>query len=216
MSDIRVLIADDHPVVRAGLAALLSSLTGITVVDAVPDGAQAVEGAARHRPDVVILDLEMPVLGGLDALARIRQASPATAVLVLTMHDGDEHVLAALRAGARGYLVKGAEQDAIERAVRAVARGEAIFGADVTERALGLLTDPPVPEVPFPDLTDRERRILELVALGLPNPAIATRLGLATKTVANNVSTILVKLQVPDRAQAIIRAREAGLRVPSR
>ncbi len=212
---ITVLLADDHPVVRGGLRALLDSLPGITVVGEAVDGADAVAQVADLAPDVVLMDVSMPGLDGIEATRRV-VATSAAAVLVLTMYDDDDTVFAAMRAGARGYLLKGAEQSDIERAVRGVVTGEAIFGPGVAERVLaffaaGAPTVVRAPGVPFPELTDREREILELVAQGKRNAAIATELFLAPKTVANNVSSIFVKLAVSDRSAAIVRAREKGL-----
>ena len=164
-----------------------------------------------HRPDVAILDLQMPGQDGFAATREIRRVAPDVAVLVLTMSDDDDSVFAAMRAGARGYLVKGAEQEEIGRAVRAVASGEAIFGPGVAQRVLRFFATPVPVADPFPQLTAREREILDLLAAGLANSAIAVRLGLSPKTVANHLSSIFAKLQVADRAQAILRAREAGL-----
>jgi DNA-binding NarL/FixJ family response regulator len=211
MTDIRVVIADDHPIVREGMTALLASLPGITVAGIAATGRAAVREVVTTRPDVAVLDLQMPDLDGIAATKEITAAAPEVAVLVLTMFSDDDSVFAAMRAGARGYLVKGAEQDEIARAIRAVAAGEVIFGPAVAQRVLGFFTTPAAADVPFPDLTGREREILDLLAAGLPNGAIAARLGVAPKTVANNVSTIFTKLQVADRAAAIIRARDAGL-----
>ncbi|HUG83669.1 MAG TPA: response regulator transcription factor [Euzebya sp.] len=213
MTPISVVLADDHPVVRAGLTALLSSLPDIDVVGVATTGHGAVNEVRRLRPDVAILDLQMPGLDGFAATREITRWVPGVAVLVLTMFDDDESVFAAMRAGARGYIVKGAEQEEIERAIRAVAVGEAIFSAGVAKRVLGFLSAPPraLTEDPFPELTPREREILDLVAAGLSNPAIAHRLAVTPKTVANNLSRIFMKLQVADRTQVIVRAREAGL-----
>ena len=209
---LRVVLADDHPVVRAGLAALLSSLAGVDVVGVATTGREAVREVVTHRPDVAVLDLQMPDLDGFAATRELARVAPDVAVLVLTMHEDDDSVFAAMRAGARGYLVKGAEQEEIERAIRGVAAGEAIFGPGVAQRVLGFFSSPPVATVePFPELSAREREILDLLAAGLPNAAIAARLSVAPKTVANNVSAIFAKLQVADRAQAIVRARDAGL-----
>ena len=210
---IRVVLADDHPVVRAGLAALLSSLPGIEVVGVAATGREAIREVVTTRPDVAVLDLQMPDLDGFAATRELARAAPEVAVLVLTMFEDDDSVFAAMRAGARGYLVKGAEQEEIARAIRAVAAGEAIFGPGVARRVLTFFAAPP-PTDPFPELTTREREILDLLAAGLSNPAIATRLDLAAKTVANNVSTIFTKLGTADRAAAIIHARNAGLGVP--
>ena len=208
---IRVVLADDHPVVRAGLAALLSSLPEVEVVAVASNGREAVREVVTTRPDVAVLDLQMPELDGFAATRELGRVAPDVAVLVLTMHEDDDSVFAAMRAGARGYLVKGAEQEEIERAIRGVAAGEAIFGPGVAQRVLGFFSAPPVSAEPFPELSTREREILDLLAAGLPNAAIATRLSVAPKTVANNVSAIFAKLQVADRAQAIVRARDAGL-----
>jgi len=208
---IRVVLADDHPVVRAGLAALLTSLPGIEVVGVASTGREAVREVITSRPDVAVLDLQMPDLDGFAATRELARSAPDTAVLVLTMFEDDDSVFAAMRAGARGYLVKGAEQEEIARAIRAVAAGEAIFGPGVARRVLTFFSAPPPAADPFPELTTRERQILDLIAAGLSNPAIADRLNLASKTVANNVSTIFTKLGIADRATAIIQARNAGL-----
>jgi DNA-binding NarL/FixJ family response regulator len=216
---IRVVVADDHPIVRAGLIALLGSLPDFEVVAAAADGREAVREVVATKPDVALLDLHMPELDGVAATRELARVAPSVAVLVLTMHDDDESVFAAMRAGARGYLVKGVEQEDIARAITSVAAGQAIFGNGVAQRVLASLRAPvagPAP-VAFPELTDRERDVLDLLAAGLNNAAIGHRLGVAPKTVANHVSGIFLKLQVADRAEAIIRAREAGLgRTPSR
>ena len=212
---ISVVVADDHPVVRAGLTALLSSLADVEVVGVAANGHAALRETRAKRPDVAVLDLQMPGLDGLAATREITRAVPTVAVLVLTMFNDDESVFAAMRAGARGYIVKGAEQDEIARAIRAVAAGEAIFSAGVAKRVLRFLSGPPVVvNEPFPQLTGRERDTLDLLASGLSNAAIADRLRLAPKTVANNLSSIFAKLQVADRSQAIVRARDGGLGHP--
>jgi DNA-binding NarL/FixJ family response regulator len=212
---IRVVLADDHPVVRAGLAALLSSLEGIEVVATASTGREAIREIVASRPDVAVLDLQMPEMDGISTIRELARVAPSVAVLVLTMFDDDDSVVAAMRGGARGYLVKGAEQDEIARAIRAVASGEAIFGPGVAHRVLGFLAAPARPaDHAFPGLTAREREVLDLLADGLGNAAIATRIGIAPKTVANTVSSIFTKLQVADRAQAIVRARNAGLGTP--
>jgi DNA-binding NarL/FixJ family response regulator len=208
---IRVLVADDHPVMRQGLAALLSSLEGIAVVGQAADGEEVVREAVLHKPDVVLLDLQMPGTDGFTALRELARAVPSTAVCVLTMFDDDDSLFAAMRAGAQGYLLKGAEQEEIERAVRGVASGEAVFGPGVARRVLAQLTAPPKAEQPFPELTPRELEVLDLLAAGLAVREIGSRLGIAGKTVSNVVSSILVKLQLTDRAQAAVVAREAGL-----
>ncbi len=212
---IRVVVADDHPVVRAGLTALLGSLPDLEVVAVAADGREAVKEVVLHRPDVALLDLQMPGMDGFAATREIARAAPEVAVLVLTMFDDDDSVFAAMRAGARGYVIKGAEQDELARAVRAVAAGEAIFAPGVAQRVLGYFTAPQPAADPFPQLTGREREILILLASARPNSVIAARLGLSPKTVANHVSSIFGKLQVADRAAAILRAREAGLGEPT-
>lgn len=209
---ISVVVADDHPVVRAGLTALLSSLPDVEVVGVAASGHAALREVRAQRPDVAVLDLQMPGMDGFAATREITRAVPTVAVLVLTMFDDDESVFAAMRAGARGYIVKGAEQDEIARAIRAVAAGEAIFSAGVAKHVLRFLSGPPaVDSDALPQLTARERDILDLLAGGLSNAAIADRLRVAPKTVANNLSSIFAKLQVADRSQAIVRARDAGL-----
>lgn len=211
---IRVLIADDHPVMRNGLAALLASLPDIEVVAAVADGREAIDAVMRHRPDVALLDLQMPRLDGLAALHEITRVAPDTALCVLTMFDDDDSLFAAVRAGARGYLLKGAEQDDIARAVRAMHAGEAVFGPGVAARILRQLTAPPTPTRAFAQLTDREYEVLDLLAAGHTTSVIAGRLGLAAKTVSNLMSAILAKLRVADRTQAAMLARDAGLGRP--
>ncbi len=208
---ITVLVADDHPVMRHGLTALLGSLDGITVVASAADGRGAVKEAVLYRPDVVLLDLQMPGADGFWVLRELGRLLPRTAVCVLTMFGDDDSLFAAMRAGAKGYLLKGAEQEDIERAVRAVAAGEAVFGTGVAPRVLAQLVAPPRLSTPFPELTPREADVLELLAGGLPPREIASRLGLATKTVSNLVSSILAKLGVSDRHQAAELARRSGL-----
>ncbi|MEU8362565.1 response regulator transcription factor [Nonomuraea sp. NPDC048882] len=212
---ITVLLADDHPVVRSGLRALLGSIDGLTVVGDAADGREAVRQAVTLHPDVLVMDIQMPDLDGIAATRQIARDAPDVAVLMLTMYHDDDSVFAAMRAGARGYLLKGAEQDEIVRAIRAVAAGEAIFGPGIAQRVLGFFSAPPPAEVPFPQLTDRERDVLDLIADGRPNGEIGRRLGISPKTVANHISSIFAKLQVADRAEAIIRARDAGLGRPS-
>ena len=209
---IRVLVADDHPVVRQGLVALLESLEEFGVVAVASTGRQAIREALLHRPDVALLDLQMPDIDGFAAIRELARVAPAVAVCVLTMHDDDDSLFTAMRAGARGYLLKGAEQEDIARAVRAVARGEALLAPEVADRVLGRLGDPPGrPPAPFPQLTPRELEVLDLVAAGRPTADIARALGLSVKTVGNNVSSILAKLGLADRAQAAVVARDAGL-----
>ncbi|GAY13141.1 response regulator transcription factor [Pseudonocardia sp. N23] len=210
----RVLIADDHPVYRDGLRMLLESTGSVEVVGTVADGDAALDAVVDMRPDVVVMDLQMPGTDGVEAVRRIVTRVPGTGVLVLSMHDDEENVVAAVLAGARGYLVKGADQNGILRAITAVAAGEVIFGpgvADTVARQFGHLAGRRLHTQPFPQLTARERDVLELVAAGLSNGQIAQRLVLSSKTVRNNVSTVLSKLQVADRAQAIVLARQTGL-----
>ena len=215
MTAIRVVVADDHPIVRAGLGALIGSLPDLELVGLAADGREAVRQVVLTRPDVALLDLDMPELDGCGATREIARVSPETAVLVLTMSADDDALFAAVRAGARGYLVKGAEQDDILRALRGVAAGEVVFGPGVAERVLAFLSHPPEgpdgPGLTFPELTPRERQILDLMAAGRSNAEIGRVLGFAAKTIANNVSRVFAKLQVADRTQAIIRARDAGL-----
>ena len=208
---VRVVIADDHPVVRDGLSALLASVPSLAVAGTASDGREAVRAAITLRPDVLIMDIQMPGLGGVAATAEIARAAPGVAVLMLTMFDDDDSVFAAMRAGARGYVLKGAQQDEIVRAIHAVAAGQAIFGPGIARRVLGLAAAPPGRSVPFPELTGRERQVLDLIAAGVRNPEIAQRMSIAPKTVANHIAAIFAKLQVPDRNQAIILARDAGL-----
>jgi DNA-binding NarL/FixJ family response regulator len=213
MSDpVRVLIADDHPVFRDGLASLLGTQSDVTVVATAADGAEAVALAAEHRPDVVVMDLQMPELNGIDATRRLAESQPEVRVLVFTMGEEDGTVLAAMRAGARGYLVKGASQDEVARAISTVHAGGLVFGASLALRITDLLSGTAVPDrSAFPQLTERELEVLDQVAAGRNNAQIASALYLAPKTVRNNVSNILAKLQATDRAEAIIRARDAGL-----
>lgn len=206
---ITILVADDNADFREGLVGLLASTPGLAVIGEAESGERAVALAARLQPDVILMDLRMPGLNGIEATRRIVAGSPHIGVLVLTMFDDDDSVFAAMRAGARGYLLKGALKAETLRAIRAVASGEAIFGPAIARRLMRLFQPQAAPA--FPELTEREREILSLIARGQQNPVIADRLGLSTKTVANYVSAIFAKLQVADRAEAIIRAREAGL-----
>ena len=209
---IRLLIADDHPVFRDGLATLLDPLPGLSVVARAADGLDAVALCAQHRPDVVVMDVQMPGMNGIDATREVVAADPEVGVLVLTMGEDDGTVLSALRAGARGYLRKGAEQDEIVRAINTVHSGGVVFGASLAARIADVLTPAAGPDGrPFPELTERETEVLDLVAAGLNNAQVAQRLFLSPKTVRNNVSSILAKLQATDRAQVIIRARDAGM-----
>ncbi|MBA2468921.1 MAG: response regulator transcription factor [Chloroflexia bacterium] len=209
---IRILIADDHTLFRDGLRALLGSIAGTLVVGEAATGEDAIAQVTALAPDVVLMDIQMPGMNGIEATWRIRQANPAIGIVVLTMFEDDDSVFAAMRAGARGYILKGADQAEMLRAIRAVANGEALFGPAIADRLLAFFSaKPSTPPPPFPDLTNREREILNLIAAGHGNADIAGRLFLSPKTIRNHVSSIFSKLQVADRAQAIVRAREAGL-----
>ncbi len=210
---IRVLIVDDHPVVRSGLSAVLSSLGDFDVVAVAANGREAVREAVIHQPDVVLMDLHMPEVDGFSAIRELGRAAPSVRVCVLTMFDDDDSLFAAMSAGARGYVLKGAEQEDIARAVRAIAAGEIIFGPGVAIRVISQLTRTPnsAATTPFPYLTSRELEVLDLLAAGMPTVTIAARLAVAPKTVSNHVSNILVKMRLTDRTQAAVTARDAGL-----
>lgn len=213
MESIRVLIADDHPVFRDGLRVLLDSLPDAQVVGEAASGEEAVRLAASLQPDVILMDLQMPGINGIEATRRILHTSPHIGVLVVTMFEDEDSVFAAMRAGARGYLLKGAGQKEILLAIRSVADGGAMFGPSIARRLINYFAapSPAMPPQVFPELTDREREVLTMIAQGQNNNWIADRLGLSQKTVRNHVSNIFSKLQVADRAQAIVRAREGGL-----
>ena len=209
---LRILIADDHPLYRRGLRMILTSPDVLVVADAAT-GVEAVALAAEHQPDVVIMDLDMPELNGIEATRQIVHTSPHVAVLVVTMFEDDDSVFAAMRAGARGYVLKDAGEAAIVRAVTAVGCGEAIFSPAIARRVIGYFAAAGAgPRLaPFPELTQREREVLDMIARGHDNATIARRLYLSPKTVRNHVSNVFAKLQVADRSKAIVRAREAGL-----
>jgi DNA-binding NarL/FixJ family response regulator len=208
---LRIVAADDHSVVREGLRALLSAVEGYELVGTAATGTEAVKAAVTLRPDVLVMDIQMPDMTGIEATREIRRVAPTVAVLMLTMFDDDESVFAAMRAGALGYVLKGAAPESMIRAIAVVAGGEAIFGAGVATRALSYFSTPRADAAAFPELTPREREVLTLIASGLNNAAIASRLGLAPNTVSNHISNIFAKLQVASRAEAIVRARSAGL-----
>jgi DNA-binding NarL/FixJ family response regulator len=208
---LRIVVADDHAVVREGLRALLSAVDGYELIGAAATGSEAVRAAVTLRPDVIVMDIQMPGLSGIDATREIGRVAPDVAVLMLTMFEDDESVFAAMRAGALGYVLKGAAPSDMIRAIGAVAAGEAIFGTGVARRALAYLTAPRADSTAFPELTPREREVLGLIASGLSNAVIAARLGLAPNTVGNHISNIFAKLRVASRAEAIVRARSAGL-----
>jgi len=215
--DVTVVVADDHPVFRDGLAMLLDSVGGVHVVGRAGTGQEAVDLAARLDPDVVVMDVNMPELDGIEATRLITSRNPRAGVVVLTMADDDDTVFAAMRAGARGYLLKEAGQDVILSSITAVARGEAVFSAALARRMADYFTSGRTgglreqPSAPFPELTPREREILDLLAAGRSNADIASALFLSPKTVRNVVSNVFAKLHVADRSEAIIRARDAGL-----
>jgi DNA-binding NarL/FixJ family response regulator len=213
METIRILIADDHPMFRKGLRALLASEPDFEVIGEATTGDEAISMADTSNPDVILLDLQMPGKTGFEAARAIRASSPHIHILVVTLFQDDESIFAALRAGARGYVLKDANDEDMLRAIRAAARGEAIFSPGVASRMIGFFasSQQDLPQDIFSDLTTREREILELIARGEANVSIAERLCLSLKTVRNNVSNIYSKLQVVDRAQAVIRARDAGL-----
>lgn len=219
MEDLRILIVDDHPLVRSGVRTFLNSVSGIEVVGEAGNSEEAVTLALALQPDIVLMDLQMPGenltpgWSGIDATKAILSNSPHIGVIVLTVFENDDAVFAAMRVGARGYILKGADQAELLRAIQAVSQGEAMFSPGIARRltdyfsTLSTMTSPQA----FPELTERERQILDLIAHGLNNPQITERLMLSPKTVRNHISNIFSKLQVADRAQAIIRAREAGL-----
>ena len=213
---VRVLVADDHPFFRDGLRVLLEATADTELVGEATDGEEAIALAQTLQPDVILMDLRMPGLGGIEATRKILSESPHVGILVVTMIEDDASVFAAMRAGARGYLLKGADKDEMLLAIRAVGRGEAIFGPGIARRLMDYFARPaPTPtqvsRVVFPELTDREREILDLIAAGWNNEEIAGQLFLSLKTVRNYVTNIFTKLQVVDRAQAIVRARQSGL-----
>ncbi len=208
---IRAVLADDHPVFRQGLRVLLEEL-GVEVVAEAGDGERAVAAALEQRPDVVLMDLQMPVLGGIEATRQLIARWPDARVLVLTMVGDDEAVFAAVQAGALGYVLKGSGSVDIGRALSGVAEGQAVYGAEVARRLRAFFSaGSGVVARPFPELSDREREVLDLLAAGLPNAAVARRLFLSEKTVRNHVTSVFAKLGVQDRAEAIVRARQAGL-----
>jgi DNA-binding NarL/FixJ family response regulator len=215
MDRLRVLLADDHPLFREGLAAVLSTRPEIEVVGEAATGPEAVAQALALLPDVVLMDIQMPGMSGIEATRRIVHASPHVGVIMLTMLEDDDSVFAAMRAGARGYVLKGAGKAEVLRTLEAVARGEALFGPAIARRLVSFFgalgAHSAGPPLAFPELTEREREVLHHIAQGLNNAAIAERLTLSPKTVGNHISNIFSKLQVADRAEAIVRARDAGL-----
>jgi DNA-binding NarL/FixJ family response regulator len=209
----RVLVVDDHAVFRYGMRAMLANAQGFEVVGEAASGEEAVEKAAEAHPDIVLMDVQMPGMNGIEATRRILQTNPEVSVVVVTMFGDDDSVFSAMRAGARGYVLKGADAEEVMKVLSAVAAGEAHFGPEIARRLMGFFSAPrpAPPSEEFPELTAREVEILDLIARGMNNREIASRLYLSPKTVRNHVSNVFLKLQVADRAQAIVRAREAGL-----
>ncbi len=212
MDPFRILIADHHAPYRSGLRALLRSSPELEVVGEAGGGEETMRVAEQLQPDVILMDLNMPGVNGIDATRRIMQTSPHISILMLTMFEEDDSVFAAMRAGARGYVLKGADREELGRAIKAAAGGEAIFSPQIAQRMIQYFAAiGRQPRRPFPELSDRERDVLDLIAQGLNNTDIAARLVLSQKTVRNHVSNIFAKIQVADRAEAIVRARDAGL-----
>ncbi len=209
---IRVAIADDHALVREGLRSLLATVADVELVASCSGARQAVRAAVLERPDVLVLDVNMPDGSGVDVAREVRRVSPDTAILMLTMYDDDALVFAAMKAGAHGYVLKGADPEEVVRAIQAVASGNAIFGPGVAVRALAYLSGP-TKEPAFPTLTTREREVLDLIASGLDNAAIAARLTVAPSTVGNHITSIFGKIQAASRPEAIVKARDAGMGV---
>jgi DNA-binding NarL/FixJ family response regulator len=214
MNPLTVLIADDHPLFRKGMRNLLESMPDIELIGEAKSGSEAVEMAVERQPDLVLMDLQMPGGSGLAATRELSKTTPSVHILIVTLFEDDESIFTALRAGARGYILKDAEEEEMMRAIRAAGEGEAIFSPAIATRLMDYFssTRSQLPEEVFPELTDREREILILISRGESNASIAEQLSISMKTVRNHVSNIYNKLQVADRAQAAIRAREAGLR----
>lgn len=217
MEPIRVLVADDHALFREGLQALFMTIPDIEFVGEAATGAEAVAQAEALQPDVVLMDINMPDVNGIEATRRILHTSPYIGIVIVTMLEDDASVFAAMRAGARGYVLKGAHHDEMLQVIRAAANGQALFGPAIAARVmnffkgLGSVPQPNLPAQAFPELTAREREVLELIAQGLSNHEIAGHLVISPKTVRNHITSIFSKLQVADRTQAILRARDAGM-----
>jgi len=213
MSNVRVLIADDHPVFRFGIRALLEATHDMTVVGEATSGDEVIALAGELHPDIILMDVRMPGINGIDATRRILHTRPQVRVLVVTMFEDDSSVFAAMRAGARGYVLKEATNEEIVQAIRTVGNGGATFSPAIATRLIAFFAQPhfSIPKTIFPELTDREREILDLLARGQSTTELGNRLGLSSKTISNYISNILTKLQVTDRAEAIVRARDAGL-----
>lgn len=213
MDTIRILIADDQTITRSGLQTMLAEHQDMQVIGEARDGAEVVELAASLQPDVILMDVRMPGINGIEATRRIHRTSPHIRILVLTVFDDDTLVFPVIRAGASGYLLKNTEQDELLRAIRTVANGGAIFSPGIAQKVLGYLNapQPNAPQESFDELTPREREILELIAQGKTNPEIATTLNLSSKTVSNYISNVLLKLHAADRAKLMLMALEAGM-----
>src|SRR5215211_6215642 len=209
----RVVVADDHALFRYGLKAMLANAEDFEVVSEAATGEEVVEKVAQTRPDIVLMDIQMPGISGIEATRRVLEKDSSIGVVVVTMFEDDDSVFSAMRAGARGYVLKGADAQEVLKVLGAVAEGEAHFGPEIAKRLMGFFSapKPAAPSEAFPELTAREAEVLDLIAQGLNNQDIARRLYLSPKTVRNHISNIFLKLQVADRAQAIVRAREAGL-----
>ncbi len=209
----RVVVADDHALFRYGIKAMLANAEGFEVVGEAASGEEVVEKVAQTRPDIILMDIQMPGINGIEATRRVLESNPSIGVVVVTMFEDEDSVFAAMRAGARGYVLKGADAEEVLKVVGAVAEGDAHFGPEIARKLIGFFSAPkPIaPSEAFPELTAREAEILDLIAQGCSNAEIARRLYLSQKTVRNHVSHVFLKLQVADRAQAIVRAREAGL-----
>jgi len=209
----RVVVADDHALFRYGLKAMLANAEDFEVVSEAATGEEVVEKVAQTRPDIVLMDIQMPGISGIEATRRVLEKDSSIGVVVVTMFEDDDSVFSAMRAGARGYVLKGADAQEVLKVLGAVAEGEAHFGPEIAKRLMGFFSapKPAAPSEAFPELTAREAEVLDLIAQGWNNTEIARRLYLSQKTIRNHVSNIFLKLQVADRAQAIVRAREAGL-----
>ncbi len=218
MDPIHILIADDQAITRSGLRTLLESVPDLEIVGEATNGAEVIELAASLQPDVILMDLRMPEINGIEATRRIHRASPHIGILVVTIFADDTSVFPAIRAGARGYLLKDTDQAELVQAITTVARGGVIFSPGIAHKVLQYLSAPPpnVPKQAFDELTNRERDVLDLIARGYTNAEIAERLGLSPKTVSNNVSNVLLKLQAVDRAKLMLLALEAGLGQPDK
>jgi DNA-binding NarL/FixJ family response regulator len=209
----RVVVADDHALFRYGLKAMLANAEGFEVVGEAATGEEVVEKVAQTRPDIILMDIQMPSISGIEATRRVLERDPSIGVVVVTMFEDEDSVFSAMRAGARGYVLKGADAEEVLKVVGAVAEGEAHFGPEIARRLMAYFSapKPAAPSEAFPELTAREAELLDLIARGLNNAEIAKQLYVSQKTVRNHVSNIFLKLQVANRAQAIVRAREAGL-----